>query len=84
MIGVPSTGGLARVILSAVCFEGLSVETREGRNAQLAIIDENGKVIEAGPAVAREAWNVTLASYRKFLIGEGHLRVFSSPPNGIQ
>ncbi len=84
MIGVPSTGGLARVILSAVCFEGLSVETREGCKAQLAIIDENGKVIEAGPAVAREAWNVTLASYKKFLIGEGHLRVFSNPPNGIQ
>lgn len=84
MIGVPSTGGLARVTLSAVCFEGLSVETREGRKAQLAIIDENGKVIEAGPAVAREAWNVTLASYKKFLIGEGHLRVFSNPPNGIQ
>lgn len=84
MIGVPSTGGLASVTLSAVCFEGLSVETREGRKAQLAIIDEDGKVIEAGPAVAREAWNVTLASYKKFLIGEGHLRVFSGPPSAIQ
>lgn len=84
MIGAPSTGGLTGATLSAVCFEGLSVQTREGRKAQLAIIDEDGKVIEAGPVVAREAWNVTLASYKKFLIGEGHLRVFSDPPRGIQ
>jgi len=84
MIGVPATGGLAGVTLSAVCFEGLSVLTHEGRKAQLAIIDEHGNVIEAGPAVAREAWNVMLACYKNFLIGEGHLRVFSGPPTGLQ
>lgn len=84
MIGMPPTGGLTGVKLSAVCFEGLSVETQEGRKATLAIIDENGQIIEAGPAVAREAWNVTLACYKNFLAGQGHLRVFSSPPGGIQ
>lgn len=84
MIGTPPTGGLASVTLSAVCFEGLSVETREGRKATLAIIDEHGQVIEAGAAVAREAWNVTLACYKNFLAGQGHLRVFSGPPGSIQ
>lgn len=80
MIGIPPTGGLAHAAITAVCYEGLSAETREGQKAVLAIIDENGKVIEAGPAVAREAWNVTLACYKQFLAGQGHLRVFSSPP----
>lgn len=84
MIGVPPTGALIGVTMSAVCFEGLSVETRQGRKAMLAIIDEDGHVIEAGPAVAREAWNVTLACYKNFLAGQGHLRVFSGPPSGVQ
>lgn len=84
MIGVPSTGALTCVIISAVCFEGLSAETREGRKAVFAIIDEDGNVIEAGPAVAKEAWNVTLACYKNFLVGQGHLRVFAVPPGGIQ
>jgi len=83
MIGIPSTGALTRAAISAVCFEGLSAETCEGRKAMLAIIDESGKVIEAGPAVAREAWNVTLACYKQFLAGQGHLRVFSAPPKAI-
>lgn len=80
MIGIPQTSSLAQASITAVCFEGLSVETREGRKAMLAIIDENGKVIEAGPAVAREAWNVTLACYKQFIAGQGRLRVFSGPP----
>jgi len=83
MIGIPSTGGLTQAVLTAVCFEGLSAETREGQKATFAIIDETGKVIERGPAVAREAWNVTLACYKNFLIGQGHLRVFSGPPSAI-
>ena len=83
MIGIPSTGGLTQAALTAVCFEGLSAETREGQKAMLAIIDENGKIIEGGPAVAREAWNVMLACYKNFLVGQGHLRVFSGPPSAI-
>jgi len=84
MIGIPSTGGLTRATLTAVCFEGLSAETREGRRATFAIVDENEKVIESGPAVAREAWNVMLACYKNFLVGQGHLRVFSSPPSAVK
>ncbi|NKJ23768.1 hypothetical protein [Dyella sp. SG609] len=83
MIGIPSTGSLTQAVLTAVCFEGLSAETREGRKATLAIIDENGKVIERGPAVAQEAWNVTLACYKNFLVGQGHLRVFCGPPSAV-
>jgi len=84
MIGIPPTGGLARAAITAVCFEGLSAETREGRRATFAIVDENEKVIEIGPAVAREAWNVMLACYKNFLVGQGHLRVFSGPPSAVK
>lgn len=30
-----------------------------------------------GRAVEREAFNVSIACYKNFLIGQGHLRVFS-------
>lgn len=82
MIGIPKTGGLANASLSAVCFEGLLASTIEGRPASLAIIDEDGKVIEAGPHVAREAWGVMMACWKQFLAGEGHIRVHSGPPDG--
>lgn len=39
MIGIPPTGGLAHAAITAVCYEGLSAETREGQKAVLAIID---------------------------------------------
>lgn len=83
MIGLPETNTLGLAIISAVCFEGLRVQTKEGKPAKLAIIDEDGNVIESGEAVAKEAWNVTLASYKNMMIGQGHLRVFSTPPPGI-
>lgn len=83
MIGIPETGTLETAQISAVCFEGLKVTLKDGRPARLAIIDDDGNVVEAGNAVAKEAWNVTLASYKNMLIGKGHLRVFSSPPPGI-
>lgn len=83
MIGIPQTGGLTQAAITAVCFEGLTAETREGRKAMFAIIDEDGKIIEAGPAVAKEAWNITIACYKQFLVGQGHLRVFSDPPRTI-
>jgi hypothetical protein len=80
MIGIPKTGDLSNAAISAVCFEGLTVTTTDGKQAKLAIIDEDGKIIESGSTVAREVWNVTLACYKNFLQGMGHLRVQASPP----
>lgn len=84
MIGIPKTNTLALTFISAICFEGLRVQTKDGKNCKLAIIDDEGNVIESGEAVAKEAWNVTLASYKNMMIGQGHLRVFSTPPPGIK
>lgn len=80
MIGIPETGTLQTAEISAVIHQGLAVKTKDGRPARLAIIDEHGNIIDAGKAVEREAWNVAIASYKNFLTGNGHLRVFSEPP----
>lgn len=83
MIGIPETGTLKKSVISGVCYEGLSISTKDGKPARLAVIDADGNILDAGPEVAREAWNVTLAVYKNFLIGNGHLRIFSGPPTGI-
>lgn len=59
---------------------GLTATTRDGKPARLAIIDEDGNVIDSGIAVAREAWKVALAVHTNFLRGSGHLVVHSTPP----
>jgi hypothetical protein len=78
MIGKIETGTLASSMISATISQGFSAQTRDGRPAQLAIIDEFGNVIEIGDQVAREAFNVAVASYKNFLKGQGHLRVYGA------
>ena len=80
MIGTIENGTLKNAIISAIAHEGLTVTTRDGRPARIEIIDEHGNVIEAGDAVAEEAWSVVIASYKNFLQGMGHLRVHTKPP----
>lgn len=79
MIGTIETGMLKTSVMSGFCYEGLTVKTKDGKPARLAIIDENGNVIEDGPEVANEAWNVAIATYKNFLIGKGYIRVHTSP-----
>lgn len=76
MIGQIETGFLKHAEISAVIHEGLTV-TANGKRCKLAIIDEDGNIIEAGADVAREAFNVSIASYKQLLKGLGHLRVIS-------
>jgi hypothetical protein len=83
MIGHIETGTLETSIISAVAHEGLTVTTRDGKTARIAIIDEDGNVLEAGEAVAEEAWNVSIACYKNFLQGMGHLRIHTKTPGGM-
>lgn len=46
--GEHKTGTLANSIMSGRCFEPLSVTTRDGRPARIAIIDDQGCIIDAG------------------------------------
>lgn len=67
--------------ISAVTLEGLSITTPDGRRATLAIMDEDGKIVEAGPSVMRAAWEVSIRSYRIFLTARGYLRIKTVPPD---
>lgn len=75
MIGTQPTGAINGVVITAVAHEGLTV-LANGKPARLAIIDDDGNVLAAGDAVAREAEAVALNCYRNFLKGNGHLRVY--------
>lgn len=75
MIGPIETGTLPTAQISARIHSGLAVKLTDGRPGKLAIVDESGTVVDASPAVAREAWLVSIASYKNFLIGQGHLVV---------
>ncbi|MCW5118621.1 hypothetical protein B7L17_011690 [Burkholderia cenocepacia] len=70
-----------RSTISAVSFQGLSIVTPDGNPATLAVVDQNGKIVDAGPSVMRAVWDVAIRSYRNFLIGNGHLRVLTRPPD---
>lgn len=80
MIGIPETDTLEHSRISANINTGYRLTTADGRPARMAIIDADGNIIDAGEAVAREAWNVCIAVQKNFWIGQGHLVVDSSPP----
>ncbi|HEL4110771.1 TPA: hypothetical protein UM343_000892 [Stenotrophomonas maltophilia] len=65
--------------IGAVIFEGITVTDGEGRPAQLAVIDQNGRVVAAGPHVAKAAWTASVEAYRNHLRGYGHLRSLHRP-----
>ena len=66
-------------VISAVSHEGLAVEAADGAPAFLAVVDGSGKVIEAGPHVAKLAYDVSVACFKNYLKGQGYLRVHSRP-----
>ena len=66
--------------ISATVSEGFTATTADGKPARLAIIDEAGNVIDAGPDVAWAAWKVCIEVQENYWEGMGHLVVHSSPP----
>lgn len=74
MIGTQPTGALDGVVITTVAHEGLRAVV-DGRPARLAIVTDDGQIIAAGAAVAREVEAVAVNGYRNLLQGQGHLRV---------
>lgn len=68
---------LQNAVVSGVVHEGITVRTRDGRRARLAVIDDDGNVLESGRIVEREVWAVAVQVHENFLAGKGHLRVLS-------
>lgn len=79
MLFTPDPTPLEHARLSGAAHEGLRVTTLDGRPARLAIIDEDGNVLEEGPAVANACWRTAASVLRNFLRGLGHLRVCQGP-----
>lgn len=75
----PPTGALVNVILCASGQRGLTATTVDGKPAVLAVVDADGRIIESGPTVGDEAWNVVVHAYRLFLQGQGYLKVYATP-----
>lgn len=82
-LDTPVAAALSSTI-SAVSFQGLSIVTPDGNPATLAVVDQNGEVVDAGPSVMRAVWDVAIRSYRNFLIGNGHLRVLAKPTDIVR
>lgn len=81
----PASGPvLKRSIVSARAWDRYTFQTKRGLPATLAIVDEEGNVLDSGPEVAREIWDVAILAYRRYLRGEGYLRVISSPDGLFQ
>ncbi|BAO89063.1 putative membrane protein [Caballeronia cordobensis] len=73
-------GTLAHSVISARAWDGLTIMTEDGRPATLAVLDTStGQIIESGPELVSEVWDVAVEAYRRFLVGEKALRVMSSP-----
>ena len=83
MISVIPTGTLITAEVSAVIHQGLKIKLSDGRVGKLAILDEADQIVDDTPAIAREVWLVSIACYKNFLVGDGHLRVHSEPLPGI-
>lgn len=66
--------------ISATVSTGFNFTTADGKPARLAIVDEAGNVIEAGPDVAWAAWRVCIEVQENYWEGMGHLVVHSTPP----
>ncbi|MCI1123280.1 hypothetical protein [Stenotrophomonas maltophilia] len=65
--------------IGAVIYEGITVTDGEGRPAQLAVIDSQGRIVASGPGIAKAAWTASIEAYRNHLKGHGHLRALRSP-----
>ncbi|SDJ59754.1 hypothetical protein [Pseudomonas indica] len=66
--------------ISANVSTGFQVATKDGKPARMAIVDDDGNIVVAGPDVAWAAWCVCVEVQENFWQGQGHLVVHSSPP----
>lgn len=75
-----STATLQNAVVQGVAHEGITVHTRDGRRARLAVIDDEGNIIEAGREVERVVFAASREVIYNFWKGQGHMRVFYGAP----
>jgi hypothetical protein len=79
VIGFSNLEKKHRFLITGTAHSGLEVVTANGNRAVLAVLDNNGNVVEAGEHVAETAWEAILAIYRNFLQGNGFMTVKMAP-----
>lgn len=71
-----NTTTLQHAIVQGVAHEGITVHTRDGRRARLAVIDDEGNVLEAGRNVERVVFAASREVIYNLWRGQGHMRIF--------
>lgn len=79
-----STATLQNAVVQGVAHEGITVHTRDGRRARLAVIDDEGNIIEAGREVERVVFAASREVIYNFWKGQGHMRVFYGAQKSTQ
>lgn len=75
---------LKHSIVSARAWDRYAFMDERGEPATLAIIDSDGKVLDSGPEVAREIWDIAILACRRYLKGETFRTIISSPDGLFQ
>lgn len=70
---------LGQSVLEASTARGISATTSDGKPARLAIIDNDGQILDSGSVVADQVWNLTIELYSQILQSSGMIKVHSSP-----
>ena len=78
------TAKLEHSVIRAHAWDGFTITTADGHPATLAVVDDAGRIVEIGPTLVAELWDVAVLSYRRFLIGEKALTVCSTPAGLFQ
>ncbi|MFO6248968.1 hypothetical protein, partial [Pseudomonas aeruginosa] len=71
---------MPNAIISANSSSGFVATTRDGKPLRMALVDEEGNIIEAGDPVRWAAWRVCTETLENLWQCEGWLVVHSSPP----
>lgn len=61
------------VIVRAKVDEGLAVFDTTGRQLNLAVVDESGRILQTGPDVTKAVFSAAVEAYDNFWKGYGHM-----------
>lgn len=71
---------LANAIISATSSSGFIATTRDGKPLRMALVDDDGNIVEVGNDVRWAAWSVCSIAIHNLWECQGHLVIHSSPP----
>ena len=71
---------LSNAIISANASSGFIATDRAGKSLRMALVDDQGNIVEAGDDVRWAAWSICTTALHNLWECQGHLVVHSSPP----